>query len=236
MPVLLTKGWRACTYSRGVDVAELIFRHPTLYHLADSRSWAGIEAHGLLSTTALLDLFEIAEPERVAIEAERRPESVPLRHVVHGTALVRDNKPMTTKALEKCLTDGVNPNEWYRMLNRRVFFWLTEGRVDRLLQAKAYRGSTHLVLAVDTSSLVRTYSDVITLSPINSGATLYNPQPRGATTFLPIADYPWQEHRRRRGPQDAIAELTVDYAVPDIIDHITEVRLRLPDGSSQRVR
>ena len=30
-----------------------------LYHMADNASWKGLHRHGLLSTEALLDLFEV---------------------------------------------------------------------------------------------------------------------------------------------------------------------------------
>ena len=42
-------------------------------------------------------------------------------------------------------------------------------------------------------------------------------------TLLPIAQYDFRHWRARRGPQSAIAELAVDYAVPDIQEHIVRV-------------
>jgi len=68
------------------------------------------------------------------------------------------------------------------------------------------------------------------LTPINTGSTIFNPQPRGAGTFLPIADYPYDEWRRRRGRADAVVELAVDYAVPDIADHTLVVESRRADA------
>jgi hypothetical protein len=65
----------------------------------------------------------------------------------------------------------------------------------------------------------------VTLSPINSGSTIYNPRPRGSTTFLPIADYPFEERRRARG-KDAIIELAVNHSVPDIADVLVRVERR----------
>jgi hypothetical protein len=59
-------------------------RWPRLYHMAEAGSWPSIERHGLLSTTALLDLFEISGPRREAIESARRPESVKITHPLHG--------------------------------------------------------------------------------------------------------------------------------------------------------
>ena len=64
----------------------------------------------------------------------------------------------------------------------------------------------------------------ITLSPINSGSTVYNPQPRGLNLFQTFADFPF-EFRRRYGKR-AIAELSVDYSVPDLRDFVLRVERR----------
>jgi Family of unknown function (DUF7002) len=38
---------------------EFANHYPCLYHMAEANIWPSIEKHGLLSTTALLDLFEV---------------------------------------------------------------------------------------------------------------------------------------------------------------------------------
>lgn len=83
--------------------AILAQRYPRLYHMAEEGSWASIQQHGLLSTTALLDLLEVPEEQRYALEAQRRPESVPIHHPVHGTAWIRDNKPINETVLRRTL-------------------------------------------------------------------------------------------------------------------------------------
>lgn len=114
---------------------EFTARHPTLYHMADQGSWESIREHGLLSTSALLDLFEITSLERQAIESARRPASVQIRHPRYGVAVVRDQKPMSETKLQSCLI-GMEPREWYELLNRKAFFWPTRERVIRLLRAR----------------------------------------------------------------------------------------------------
>ena len=59
-----------------MEFERLISRYPTLYHMAEDGSWESIRKHGLLSTSALLDKFEIEGEERLAIESARRPEIV----------------------------------------------------------------------------------------------------------------------------------------------------------------
>jgi len=62
--------------------------------MAEAGSWPSIRRHGLLSTSALLDLFEVTGVERVRLESQRRPETVKIEHPEHGEALIRDQKPL----------------------------------------------------------------------------------------------------------------------------------------------
>ena len=70
--------------------AYIAERWPRPYHMTEQGSWNSIQRHGLRSTTALLDLLEIYGAERASIESARRPESVKIRHPVHGVAWIRD--------------------------------------------------------------------------------------------------------------------------------------------------
>src|SRR5580700_8058153 len=101
-----------------------------MYHMAQVRSWPSIQKHGLLSTSSLLDLFEWPRKERIAIETQQRPKSIALTHPVYGTAVIRDQKPLSEKRLASCLRGGITVKQWLLLLNRRVFFWLEESRLD----------------------------------------------------------------------------------------------------------
>jgi len=137
---------------------------------------------------------------------------------------------MRESALADCLV-GVSPEQWYRILNRHVFFWVASQRLENLLGARAYRGRTHTVITVDTGRLFGFEGPNLRLSPINSGSTIYNRLPRGANTFQRIADYPFEDRRRTRGLSNDVAELAVQYAVPDIsqcavrVDHRRDGRV-----------
>jgi hypothetical protein len=189
--------------------------YPRLYHMAEEGTWESIRERGLLSTSALLDLFEINGNERFVIESQHRSESIVIEHRVHGRAVIRDQKPMRETSLLKCLID-MTPREWYELLNRKVFFWPTRERLLGLLAAKAYRDRTHCVLTIDTQRLFESQLNSIKLSPINSGSTIYKPQTRGRHTFSLPKDYPYEERRKKRGVPNAVAELCVDYSVPGI--------------------
>ncbi|WP_353642495.1 hypothetical protein [Mesorhizobium sp. WSM2239] len=213
-----------------MDEQELIRIYPRLFHMAEDASFDSIRAQGLLSTSALLDRYGIVGQERVLIENRRRPNSVIIRRQGFPDVTIRDNKPMSDSALLKCLGDGLVPSDWYRTLNRKTFFWLHRKRLWRLLRAKAYRSSPHTILTVSTASLVEAHQDRILLSPINSGSTIMSAQPRGNGTFVPIADYPYAERRSKPRPvEDALVELVVTDAVPDIMDHLIAAH-RFSDG------
>jgi hypothetical protein len=208
-----------------LDADYLARRWPRLYHMAEAGSWPSIERHGLLSTSALLDLFEITGPEREAIESARRPESIEITHPLHGTAWIRDNKPINVTVLRRTLV-GMSEEEWYRALNARVFFWLTEDRLDRLRGAPPYREREHDILTLDTARLLEVQADGVELTHLNTGAVHAGANyPRGAGTFRRIAEYPWEE-RVRVARQEPIVELTVPHALPDVSRFVVDVARR----------
>jgi len=205
-----------------VTAAQIADRFPRLYHMAEPGSWNGVKEHGLLSTTALLDLFEVAGPRRFELESCRRPECVEILHRTHGKAVLRDQKPMDDSGLRRALGDRMTPAEWYRLLNDKVFFWLSEARLKKLLEARAYRDRRQTVLVVDTSALLEKHAPSVLLSPMNSGATKPIPHPRGPDTFLPLNQYPFDE-RLKVNRREPIVELAVQGGVPDIKDLVTRV-------------
>lgn len=204
-----------------MNLERLISRYPMLYHMAEDGSWENIRRHGLLSTSALLDRFEVKGEKRFALESAHRSEIVRVEHLEHGSAFIRDNKPMQERALERCLL-GMTPREWYEHLNRRVFFWVERKRLLKLLGARAYRDRPHLVLEVETPGLLERHAERVSLSPINSGATFaLGPAPRGPDTFRRVVDHPDAE---------PVVELSVDYSVPDIAEFTLRVsRWRGPE-------
>jgi|SRR5580704_15638075 len=195
---------------------ELWKKYPRMFHMAEVGSWPSIEKHALLSTSALLDVFEWPREERNAIEAHRRPSKVTLTHPVHGEAVIRDQKPLNEKRLASCLSGGITVEEWLRLLNGRVFFWVEEARLDTLRGAEAYRAERQLVLTIDTRSLVEAHGARILLTHMNTGATRPFAHPRGRDTFCTIASYPFDVRRR-------VVELTVDREVRDIVSHVLKV-------------
>jgi len=128
--------------------------------------------------------------------------------------------------LAAVLQDGMTPADWYRLLNSFVFFWPTHARLEILLGTRAYRDRAHTVLTVGTERLLADHGGSTYLSPINSGATLFNARPRGRDTFQRIADYPFAEMRRRRGLAGAIAEVAVKHGAVPVASALVSVERR----------
>jgi hypothetical protein len=202
---------------------RLIARFPKLYHMAHDGSWPSIAEHGLLSTSSLLDLYRLSGAQRHRIELEWRPESVPLEADGLSRAVVRDQKPLRPDLLARCLTGGMTTSQWYELLNRRVFFWLTAVNLNVLLHARAYRNQPQTVLTIDTAALVDRHLVAVELSSINSGSILRGGALRGAGTFTPI-----DQHGSSR-----VVELAVLRSVPDIAEIVSTVERVRPDGSRE---
>lgn len=201
----------------GISLQRIAELHPTVYHMAEFGTWESIRKHGLLSTSALLDLFGIAGAERRNIEACRRKTSIAISDSQHGSVVIRDQRPMSNSKLASCLRDGLTPADWYRILNGKVFFWLTEPRLLTLMGA--YSDREHLVLEVNTAELLKRFADKVMLAPMNTGTTSPMAFPRGGKTFQPPHKYRFDMNKKKKGGlRKAIVELTVDYSIPDISD------------------
>ena len=198
---------------------------PTLYHLTQVENWPSIERYGLLSTQALLDLAKLYEIERERIGHQHRAERV----VLPNGVIISDQKPMPPKALKPCL-HGVTPEQWYALLNSKVFFWLDTDRLSRL--RRVYRTQPQVVMSIDTQQLLARHAERVALTPINTGNARRQPAQRGLCTFVPYET--WLEsgwtsetealHTRPRLRSHPPAELTVAYAVPNVMDCVVDVR------------
>ena len=203
------------------ELDEVLADCPHLYHMAERGAWEGIRQNGLLSTSALLDLYGVHGARRFALESQRRKEIAPLQAPGLPVAKLRDQCAMDDSGLDRCLEGGMVPRQWYERLNGMVFFWLKKSRLDRLSGAKAYRDGEREVLVLNSRRFVTEYRDTVWLCPMNSGATKpkKKPHPRGPDTFSRIDDYPYSQ--RRRG--ERVVELCVDDRIADVTPFVERV-------------
>lgn len=195
------------------------------YHLAEAVNWHSIEQHGLLSTRTLLDLAEVSGKERLQLERQQRTERV----ILPNGVVIRDQKPMPPTALERCL-EGMTPQEWYMLLNSKVFFWIDIERLNR--HRRACGTLAQVVMIVDVEQLLMRYATRIALTPINTGNARRQPARRARHTFVPYTT--WLESGWRieaealgttlRSPSHRPVELTVADAVPDVMDFVVDVQ------------
>lgn len=204
-----------------MEVERLIERYPRLYHMAEAGTWPSIRQHGLLSSNEVVRLAGLTGNARLSMRRDHRPEKVPVVVPSIGTVVLRDQKPMEPGRLQQALVDGTTPAEWYELINARVFFWVREERLLRLLNAQEYEDLEHDVLTLDTASLLAANVDRVRLCHMNSGNTKPIPHHRGKDTFKRIEEYP---ARVRGGPVKEVVEFTVEDRVDNIRPHVIEVR------------
>jgi hypothetical protein len=155
---------------------------------------------------------------RANLERQQRPTGVLLPNGVR----IRDQAPMPPAALAGCLV-GLSPQQWYAMLNARVFFWIDPQRLNRQRAACAAR--PQVVLTLDAAALASAYGDRLSVTPINTGNARRRPARRGAATFVPYAQWMqtgWASEAaaldtRARTASHRPVELTVLGSVPDVM-------------------
>ena len=202
-----------------MDTESFINRYPKLYHMAEDGSWPNIEKLGLLSTTAIIDKWGVIGQGRTKLENELRPCIVTLKHPVLGIAKLRDQKAMKPDLLSQSLPSSITVGDWCKYINCRVFFWASWSNLKMLLSANAYIGKPHIVITVDTSTLIKSYKEKVFLSDMNTGSTfpgkgMSTPKQRDYNTFKRIDDFNsrW------------VTEVAVDYSIPNITDYTLNVK------------
>lgn len=144
-------------------------------------------------------------------------------------ALIRDQSPMPPAALARCLDLGLTPQDWYDLVNGKVYFWLDQDRLARHMAACARR--PQVLVTIDLAKLAARHGARAFVTPFNVGNARRRPAPRGRRSFVPLAA--WLETRWKtealpgsaaRAPSHAPAELAIDGAVADIMDLVLETR------------
>lgn len=200
-----------------MEIDLLCELHPQIYHMAHEEALSSVLKYGLLSTSALLDLFEISGARRIKLESEMRPSMEKLTNSNVGTAFLRDQKRIGNDVrLGRCV-NGASVSEWHKLLNSKVFFWTTKERVIILRNARAYRNHKHLLLTLETAKVIREYERAITLCHMNSGSCMPMAHERSPDIFRPIALFDYDHWRQKgRGRTKAVVEFAVEGAVKNI--------------------
>jgi hypothetical protein len=184
------------------------------YHLVDIRNLKSIQAHGLLSTQSLVQRSTNVDR---AILRQHRPEG---KYLDFG-AFIRDQSNMQRKSLERVLRSGVTPEDWFELLNSKVFFWLDLNRLN--CHRAACKSQKQAALAIDARRMLDEYAPLASVSPINSGHAIRNAAPRNLSTFVPYKKWVesgWDSEKvpgvSRRPGTLRPAELAITGQIPDI--------------------
>jgi hypothetical protein len=199
----------------------------TAYHLVDERNWASVQAHGLLSTKRL------AAASGYDLEQLRLHRATGL--TLDSGVRIRDQSPMPPAVLGKYLQDGLSPEDWYDLLNSKVFFWLDPDRLNR--QRRACGVAPQRVLVIDAVRMLKKHASLAAVTPINTGNAMRAAAPRGLSTFVPWERWTsdgWESEKvgrtASRPANHKPVELTIEDAVEDIMDHVIEM---IPLGAGQ---
>jgi hypothetical protein len=103
-----------------------------------------------------------------ALMRGHRESSITLRPDEVHAITIRDQLPL--KFVDECLQDGVTRQDFLDALNGRAFFWLSRQRLQRLLNARAYRSRPHLIMHIDTAALLDVYGSQAELARYKTGS------------------------------------------------------------------
>lgn len=175
------------------------------YHLLDGENWP-LHDGGLLPASMLVSDDGAYRPALL-----RSPSGV----------VLRDQAPMPPSALQRCLDQGLTPEDWYQLVNRHVYFWLDGERLRRHRRACGQR--PQILLTIDLAALLRLHGAQAFLTPFNVGSARRLPARRGARSFVPLESWRttrWDSEaaagRAPRARSHPPAELAIRGAVPEI--------------------
>ena len=186
-----------------MDTDAFTRRYPVLFHVTEQSAWSSIFARGLLSASALLDLYGIHGADRIPMEAQPRSRSVVLAGPGLPDVTLRDQKPLLPLR-DQHLDGGMTVADWCRELNQRVYLFTAEEDAARLL--RAYPGQR--MFTIRSADMLARNAARVRVSGINTGYAMRRPARRGPSTSVPLQDL----------PIGRIKEFTVLHSIPDFAD------------------
>ena len=176
-----------------MDLKHLTNKREFLYHLTSSENLRLILAVGkIYSTTHLIRNSDLSEQDQEVVLRRRRPD-----HYFLGEGddriMIRDQGPISEKALSKCLTNGIQVGDFLKHLNDRVFFWPNLSRLR--IHYGRYELEQPSIIRLRSEDVIALNEERLRLCQWNSGATrpipYYDgkPPPRGIESFMKVEDF-----------------------------------------------
>lgn len=208
-----------------MNIEKFIKERPYLYHLTSrSNSKLIIEEKRIYSANELIKMSK--NKQHLSVQREKRTDHY-LISINGNTYALRDQQPISEKALAKCLTDGWSVSDFLFHLNSRVFMWPTLDRLRR--HFNRYKEEKPVIFRFPTEEILAINSHVL-FCRLNSGATRANsylggkPPARGKQTFLPANQFPHPVREVAEVTFLKYCDINVDFAYSS-----------LPDGKYMRV-
>lgn len=169
-----------------MNIQKFIEQRPYLYHLTNEINATKIIAQKRLYSANQLIVMS-GDDANESIKRRKRTDHFKL--MIEGEEyFLRDQQPISEKALAKCLTDGWDIGDFLYHLNDRVFMWPT---LERLWKHFNRYEQENPVIFRFSSEDVLSANPHVKFSRLNSGATRANSHlggkapERGPNTFLP---------------------------------------------------
>jgi len=185
-----------------------------IFHLAEGENLNSILQHGLMSTAKLVATCGLLDQDRQNMLRGHRSSHLRIKGV-----LIRDQVPMPPGALAPALMDGMEPGDWYALINEHVFFWPDRDRLDRHLKACGSR--PQYLMVFDAAELFNHFGDQAYVSPFNSGNARRKPAQRGRETFVSYriwVKHGWPTGQRSRPPAEFLFRCDVPAIKPYLVN------------------
>lgn len=200
-----------------MELDRLAGRYRDLWHVTFAGGWEGIHRHGLLRAVDV-DAVTAREIRLRSVE----------RTLSDGTRVTVRNQVMSRKDPSTSL-DGISVEEWWQLINARVYFFCREGDKDRFVEAYLGQGCPQEVIKVRTKSVLAPVAEAVELATVNAGVFPRAGGPtRGRDTFVSLNNFPASEVSR-------IREVTVADRVSIPESAVVSVVRCDPDGRRTRV-
>lgn len=198
-----------------MNLDQLARQFDCLWHVTFSGGGAGIREHGLHRAA------DLAPDQSGLFRAEIADAIGPAGVRIRLRNQIRSRNDPTGSL------HGMTADEWWNLVNARVYFFRRDTDADRLADAYVRDGHDQEVIKVRTRPALQAVEDAIEVTKVNAGVFPRTKGPsRGRATFIPLADLPANEARD-------IREITVTTRVPLPSSSVVSVVRRTVESSTR---
>jgi hypothetical protein len=198
-------------------VPEIARAFPYLWHVTFDGAWDNILRAGLLPAAVL-------HPARAGTF---RSDITAAQQEDEWSAILRDQ--IKSRNDPSGSLDDMTTDEWWRLVNSRVYFFCRATDAEKLATVYLRRGHAQQVLKVRTLPALDPVADLTEVTTVNAGVFPRVAGPtRGRETFVPLSAFPTNDAKR-------IKEVTVRGRVVLDSENVISVVERSPNALPRRL-